>query len=122
MKYIVLILIVGTFLSCSNKVDFTKIESFEVYKEKGILPKDITKNVSTLKIKQDEVIPILKSAKKNEGIHLWKGHLLGRVIFEDGTTHYLKISNYGGFFYDITNDNLYQIEEELNQKWYDLFK
>ncbi|MBL7728778.1 MAG: hypothetical protein JNM68_13870 [Dinghuibacter sp.] len=68
-------------------------------------------NCSKLVISNRVQLDLIKNARKKNGVVLWKGSVKGIVVYEDGATENLRISDYGGFFMKENEQQVYQVVE-----------
>jgi hypothetical protein len=114
------ILIIIFFVSClSNENEWKKIQKFIVYEKINIEDINI-KNETFKEIDVNEIVLLLKSSNRFEKTFLWKGYKLAKITFKNGEEKILKISTYGGMYYDMKSKKLYQIPRESINKWHSL--
>ncbi len=64
------------------------------------------------------VMLLLEKAKRTNEFFLWKGSISGVIIYENGDSTKLKISRYGAYFMNLTENQSYSFpNKELKNQW-----
>lgn len=107
----ILILLSVLILSCESKeIKWDAVKNISISNNMfDDLPK--LEEIEYTKLQKEIVIPILRKSKRIKRMFLWKGYRIVKIEFENNST-YLKMSNYGGVYYDLTNKKLFKINDE----------
>ncbi len=109
MKNILITIILISFFSCQpNNLDWSNLDEFIIYKEKGLDPSYL-QNKDFFKLKTEKVIPLLKTSKETNSIFLWKGHWIAKASFNNKEVLFFKISVYSDIIYDLKNKKSYKL-------------
>jgi hypothetical protein len=116
-------------LSLKTKIDWTKIQSVEVYTDSTHWKdfekmKDVDLNSRAhYNLDLDQAKKLFGKAKTEvQIITVWKGYKYAVVYFSEGKPLRLKVSDYGGFFLVLNFGRKYEIRKPDLQAWNTLWK
>ena len=114
-------------ISCGQtKIDWTQLSSFRIYDYKTFpRDKDINSfsdnDIREMNFIETDLLQAKKILSKSKplgnGIYLWKGHHFAMATFANGQKRRIKISVYGGFFYDLTRKGYYAFNDGARKDW-----
>ncbi|MFD2561850.1 hypothetical protein [Aquimarina rubra] len=136
-KNIYTLLILIALLSCSNEnlnednsIIWDNLSSLRFY-DNSTLPKVKIESISNVDLNSMEFIEAdINSAKKilnqsmpTEEKYVWKGGgWLVIAKFNNGETRRIKVSGYGGFFYDVEEKKFYSFSDKQRNVWKEFYR
>jgi len=109
-----------TISSCSN-LNRKKIKEIVLYNTLSEDSNSEIKNLSAFyhnSYNAPEIVSLLQNAENVSGNYIWKGSIIGVIIYESGDSAKIEISRYGGFYKMISNNNYYSfLNNEQTEKW-----
>ena len=136
MKTKILIAVIGILvtigvlvLSLKTKIDWTKMQAVEVYKDSAVWKdfekmKDVdldSKEHYTLNLEQAKKI-FSKSKTEVQIVTVWREYKYAVVYFNEGKPLRLKVSNYGGFFLVLNFGRKYEVKKADLEEWETLWR
>jgi hypothetical protein len=106
--------------SCSN-LNRKKIKEIVLY---NTLSEDSNSEIKDLSAfyhnsyNDPEIVSLLQNAEKVPGTYIWKGSIIGVIIYESGGSAKIEISRYGGFYKMASNNKYYSFPNKgQTEKW-----
>jgi hypothetical protein len=114
------LLVLLTISSCSN-VNRKKVKEIVLY---NTLSEDSDSEIRNLSAfyhnsyNDPEIVSLLQNAVKVSGNYIWKGSIIGVIIYESGGSAKIEISRYGAFYRTVANNKYYSFSNnEQTEKW-----
>ncbi|MCU0446692.1 MAG: hypothetical protein MUE85_17435 [Microscillaceae bacterium] len=103
-----------------NWDDMTELIIYKTQEEKfDELSADEMAKIEFVKVNLAEAKQILQKAQLSNGkMYLWKGQFWAKASFANGETSLIRISRYGGFFYNDSNKSTYSFQDSAeSSRW-----
>ena len=84
--------------------DYPSLDTISTVVRKIILDKTILQSFNS-------------AVRYTESNAVWKGYIIGKVVFENERFAWIRISRYGAFFKDLHTNYYYKIEEGNKETW-----
>ena len=119
IRIVFISVLVGIAGCAPPRTDWSQLTSLRIYSNRSIPPGKTVETLSRKDIEQMNFIEadigearrfMSKAKSPRYAMYLWKGEQLAIATLDHEEERIIRLSNYGGFFWDLTTDTNYRLE------------